>query len=117
MAVLRGRGRSSSRSATSFASMSCNSRNVKLPFLTTRCQYQGLDLLRGVDLPPGLPKLLVSASVKWQIFYHLVSRNVKLPFRCTGRLAGGRSATFGVVVLKESMLNWLGENLPLDLPI
>ena len=32
----------------------------------------GVGLLRGVDLPSGLPKLSVSASVKWQIFYHLV---------------------------------------------
>ena len=32
------------RSATLSANMSSNSRNVKLPFLTTRCQYWGVDL-------------------------------------------------------------------------
>ena len=40
-------GRSASRSWS--ANMSSNSRNVKLPFLTTRCQYQGVDL--PLDLP------------------------------------------------------------------
>ena len=41
-----------SRSATSSASMSSNSRNVKLPFLTTRCHYLV------VDLPPGVSEAL-----------------------------------------------------------
>ena len=48
-----------SRSATSSANMSSNIRNVKLPFLTTRYQYWGVDLPAGLDLPPGLPKLSV----------------------------------------------------------
>ena len=37
------------RSATSSANMSSNSRNVKLPFMTTRFHYWGVDL--PVDLP------------------------------------------------------------------
>ena len=37
------------RSASWSTNISCNSRNVKLPFLTTRCYYQGVDL--PVDLP------------------------------------------------------------------
>ena len=46
-------GRSASRSSTWSAYMSFNSSNVKLPFLTTRCQYWGVDLPAdlGVDLP------------------------------------------------------------------
>ena len=35
------------KSATLSANMSSNSRNVKMAFLTTRCQYQGVDLLKG----------------------------------------------------------------------
>ena len=35
------------KSATSSTNMSSNSRNVKLVFLTTRCQYWGVDLLKG----------------------------------------------------------------------
>ena len=42
-----------SRSATWSANMCSNSRNVKLPFLTTRCHYWGVDL--SVDLPLDLP--------------------------------------------------------------
>ena len=45
------------------------------------------------------------------------SRNVKLPFRCTGRSTGSSSATFGVVVFKGSMVDWRGVDLPLDLPV
>ena len=41
------------RSATSSANMTSNSRNVKLPFLTTRCHYWGVDL--PLDLPLHLP--------------------------------------------------------------
>ena len=40
-----------SATATWSANMSSNSSNVKLPFLTTRCQYQWVD----VDLPLDLP--------------------------------------------------------------
>ena len=73
----------------------------------------------GVDLPPCLPKLPVSASVKWQIFYHLVIRVERWNYH-SDALADppdGRSATFGVVVFQGSMVNWVGVDLPLDLPI
>ena len=73
----------------------------------------------GVDLPPCLPKLPVSPSVKWQIFYHLVIRVER--WNChSDALADppeGRSATFGVVVFQGSMVNWEGVDLPLDLPV
>ena len=46
-----------STSASWSAYMSCNSSNVKLPFLTTRSQYQG------VDLPVHLPRGAVTVAM------------------------------------------------------
>ena len=73
----------------------------------------GRSAKRGLDLPPGLPKLSVSvfngrSFIALSLQQHSDSRNVKLPFRCTGR-----SVTFGVVVFKGCMLNWRGVDLPI----
>ena len=93
---------------------------------------EGVDLLRGVDLPPGLPKFSVCEMADLLSLSPYCStltvEMLKLPFRCTGRsggqwyardlwsIGGGRSATFGVVVFNGSMVNW-GVDLPLELPI
>ena len=86
-------GRSASRSGTSSANMSSHSRNVKSPFLTTRCQYGGFRSARGVDLPPGLPKLSVCemADLLSLSPYSstLTVEMLKLPVRCTGRSTRG----------------------------
>ena len=135
------RCRSASRSATWSTNMSSNNRHVKLPFLTTRCHNWGGRSAREVDLPPGLPKLSVSASVKLPIFYCLVltvemwnchsyaltdlgGRSTKFGvmvckasmLNCWGVDLGGRSTKFGVMVCKASMLNCWGVDLPADLP-
>ena len=65
-----GGGRSASRSATSSANMSSNSRNVKSPFLTTRCQYWGRSASRSANMSSN-------------------SSNVKLPFLTTRCQYGG----------------------------
>ena len=59
------------------AIMSSNSRNLILPFLTTRCNYKGVDLL--VDLP--IWALTVEAS--WSANMSSNSRNVISPFLTT----------------------------------
>ena len=84
-----------------------NNRNLKLPFLATRCLYQG------VDLPPDLPiwALIVKIwnchswpldastgggrSATWSAYMSFNNRNQKLPFLATRCLyQGGRSATW-----------------------
>ena len=57
--------RSASRSATSSANMISNSRNVKLPFLTTRWHYHG-----GLDLPVDLPLHLPIWTLTVEMWNH-----------------------------------------------
>ena len=100
MAVLGG------RSPTWSANMNSNSRHVKLPFLTTRCQYWGVHLpvdlpiwtlnSRNVKLPVDVPIWTLTVDRCLICQYELYnSRNVKLPFfttRC--QYQGSRSATW-----------------------
>ena len=80
---------SGGRSATSSANMSSNSTNVKLPFLTTRCHYQGVDL--PVDLPLHLPIWALTVEMwnhhSWPLDDTTRGRSASL---------GGRSATWCV---------------------
>ena len=123
MSLLGGRSATWSANMSSntwSANMSSNSRNVKLPFLTTRCHYQGVDLpldlpiwaltvemwnchswpldvtTRGVDLP--IWALTLDLPI-----WALMVRNVKLPFlntRC--HYWGGRSATWSANMSSNS---------------
>ena len=105
-------------SATSSANMSSNSRNVKLPFLTTRCPYWGE---RSASRSATSPATMSSNS-----------RNVKLPFltmRChyCGERSASRSATSPATMSSNSRnvklpfltmrCQYWGVDLPLHLPI
>ena len=109
-------GRSASRSATSSANMSSNSRNVKLPFLTTRCQYWGVDL--PVDLPLHLPI--------WALTVEMWNCN---SWPLDASMGGGRSATSSANMSSNSKtvklpfltIRWQYQggrvDLPVDLPL
>ena len=98
------------RSATWSANMTSNSRNVKLPFLTTRCHYWGVDLPLDLPLWHLIVEMLnchswpidattgvwtASRSATWSANMTSNSRNVKLPFLTTRcHYQGDRSATW-----------------------
>ena len=97
------------RSASWSANMSSNTRNLKLPFLATRCLYWGVDL--PVDLPIWpltvemsychswpLDATTGGRSATWSANMSSNTRNMKLPFLAT------------------RCLYW-GVDLPVDLPI
>ena len=99
-----------SRFATWSANMTSNSRNVKLPFLSTRCHYQGVDL--PLDLP--LWQLIVEMLYCHSWPLDATTRGVDLP------------ADLQIWPLTVEMWNchswpldattW-GIDLPLDLPL
>ena len=92
------------------ANMSSNSRNVKLPFLTTRCHYWG------VDLPLDLPIWAVTVEM-WNCH--------SWPLDVT--TGGSRSATWSANMSSHSRnakllflttrCHYWGVDLPIDLPI
>ena len=101
------------RSATWSANMSSNSRNVKLPFLTTRCQYQVVDMpvdlqlwsanieflttrcqTRGVDWPLDLPIWALTVEM-WNCYSWPLDAT-------TGGRSASRSATWSANMSSNS---------------
>ena len=125
MSVL-GKVRSAGRSASWCAYMSFHSSNVKLPFLTTRCQYQGDKLDLPGDLPVDQPIWALTVvmincyswpldistrrgrSASWSAYMSFHSSDVKLPFLTTryqyldGVRSAGRSASWSAYMSYNS---------------
>ena len=83
-----------SRSATWSANMTSNSRNVKLPFLTTRCHYWGVDLPLDLQI--------------WHLIWH------------SSNASEGKCANWPLTVEilhHTTRCHYQGVDLPLDLPI
>ena len=81
------------------------------------CHSWPLDAtIRGVDLPPNLPKLSVSASVKWQIFYHLVLTVER--WNChsdaLANIQGGVDLPLALPIWPLTIEIWNWHSLPLD---
>ena len=102
------------RLATWSTNMSSNSRNVKLPFLTTRCHYWGVDL--PVDLPLDLPIWVLTVEM-WNCYSWPLDATTG-GCRSASRSANMSSNSRNVKLLfLTTRCHYWGVDLPLDLPI